>query len=80
MRSFRPALILLLLLGALTPTQSAHSAVSAVDSIGITVSDMDRSVAFYRDVLEFRRALRAPLRSIRRPPAHGSNATGSRVD
>ncbi len=27
--------------------------VSAVDSVGFTVSDMDRSVAFYRDVLTF---------------------------
>ena len=28
--------------------------VTAVGSIGFTVSDMDRSVAFYRDVLAFR--------------------------
>jgi len=28
-------------------------AVSAVDSIGLTVSDLDRSIAFYRDVLSF---------------------------
>jgi len=30
------------------------SVVMAVESIGMTVSDMDRSVAFYSDVLEFR--------------------------
>jgi catechol 2,3-dioxygenase-like lactoylglutathione lyase family enzyme len=30
-------------------------AVTAVDSIGITVSDMDRSIAFYETVLEFRK-------------------------
>jgi catechol 2,3-dioxygenase-like lactoylglutathione lyase family enzyme len=29
--------------------------VTAVDSIGITVSDMDRSVAFYENVLQFRK-------------------------
>lgn len=32
---------------------SAAPAVAAVDSVGITVADMDRAVAFYRDVLEF---------------------------
>jgi catechol 2,3-dioxygenase-like lactoylglutathione lyase family enzyme len=32
---------------------AAGPAVTAVDSVGITVSDMDRSIAFYRDVLDF---------------------------
>jgi catechol 2,3-dioxygenase-like lactoylglutathione lyase family enzyme len=35
---------------------AAHAAqVTAVDSVGITVSDMDRSIAFYESVLEFRK-------------------------
>ena len=34
---------------------AAEPAVRAVDSIGITVSDMERSVAFYEQVLEFRK-------------------------
>ena len=34
--------------------ESRSASVTAVDSIGFTVSDMDRSVAFYRDVLTFK--------------------------
>lgn len=35
---------------------AAHATqVTAVDSVGITVSDMDRSIAFYENVLEFRK-------------------------
>jgi catechol 2,3-dioxygenase-like lactoylglutathione lyase family enzyme len=37
---------------AVGPTGRA-AVVEAVDAVGITVSDMDRSVAFYRDVLSF---------------------------
>jgi catechol 2,3-dioxygenase-like lactoylglutathione lyase family enzyme len=36
-------------------TPQAPPVVSAVDAIGVTVADMDRSVAFYRDVLGFER-------------------------
>ena len=40
---------------AVTPLfASDTSVVVAVDSIGMTVSDMDRSVAFYSDVLAFK--------------------------
>ena len=34
---------------------AAESTVSAIDSIGITVSNMDRSIEFYERVLEFRK-------------------------
>jgi catechol 2,3-dioxygenase-like lactoylglutathione lyase family enzyme len=43
------AILLLALLGC----GLAHAQVMAVDSVGITVSDMDRAVAFYGDVLTF---------------------------
>ena len=40
---------------AATPLFASNtSVVVAVDSIGMTVSDMDRSVAFYSDVLAFK--------------------------
>jgi catechol 2,3-dioxygenase-like lactoylglutathione lyase family enzyme len=35
------------------PAESAGPAVAAVESIGFTVADLDRSVAFFRDVLTF---------------------------
>jgi catechol 2,3-dioxygenase-like lactoylglutathione lyase family enzyme len=34
---------------------SPHSVVKGIDSIGLTVSDLDRSVAFYTDVLQFQK-------------------------
>jgi catechol 2,3-dioxygenase-like lactoylglutathione lyase family enzyme len=37
----------------LTPHAAAAQTVSSVDSVGITVSDMDRSVAFYEHILDF---------------------------
>jgi catechol 2,3-dioxygenase-like lactoylglutathione lyase family enzyme len=46
------ALLALVLLAAFVPAQAAPLA-TAVDSIAITVSDMDRSVAFYSEVLTF---------------------------
>ena len=39
----------------LSVASAAEPAVRAVDSIGITVSDMERSVAFYEQVLDFRK-------------------------
>ena len=46
-----------LLLGGWLPSSSPAaddaSVVSSLGSIGMTVSDMDRSVAFYQDVLNF---------------------------
>lgn len=39
--------------GGITGTPIELPAVNAVDSIGLTVSDLDRSIAFYRDVLSF---------------------------
>ena len=58
---------------------------TAVDSIGLTVSDLDRSVAFYSNVLHFRKGLRdrggrRELRAPRRASsvcACGSRACGS---
>jgi len=39
---------------ALALVAAARAGVSAVDAIGITVSDMERSLAFYTEVLQFR--------------------------
>jgi catechol 2,3-dioxygenase-like lactoylglutathione lyase family enzyme len=61
-RRFRPALLVVLVLaslwlafGPIAATPKPGPLVSAVEAIGITVADMDRSVAFYRDVLGFER-------------------------
>jgi catechol-2,3-dioxygenase len=43
----------LLLLAAKAPESAWAAPASRVDSIGITVSDMDRALAFYTDVLPF---------------------------
>jgi catechol 2,3-dioxygenase-like lactoylglutathione lyase family enzyme len=52
----RTFLLLIASLWCLTLSLTAKAAVvTAVDSIGITVSDMDRSIAFYETVLEFRK-------------------------
>jgi len=51
-KRFRLALLALLLLAPFAPAQAAPL-VTGVDSIAMTVSDMDRSVAFYSDVLTF---------------------------
>ena len=59
-----------------------HGAIARVDSIGVTVSDMDRALAFYTGVLPFQavaetevdgRSLRAPVRRVRaaRPDRRG---------
>ncbi len=52
-----PTLVVLLLMGLLTTAapaqQSLSPAVVGVDSIGITVSDMDHSVEFYSKILTF---------------------------
>jgi catechol 2,3-dioxygenase-like lactoylglutathione lyase family enzyme len=59
-KRIRPAVLLGLglLLGSLIPgalAQPSHgqALVSAVDAVGMTVADMDRSVAFYSNVLSF---------------------------
>ena len=58
----RVALLLVLVLaslwvalGPIAATPETPPVVSAVDAIGITVADVERSVAFYRDVLGFER-------------------------
>jgi catechol 2,3-dioxygenase-like lactoylglutathione lyase family enzyme len=45
---------ILFLLVASAAAQNAQAPVQAVDAVGITVADMDRSVAFFRDVLSFK--------------------------
>jgi catechol 2,3-dioxygenase-like lactoylglutathione lyase family enzyme len=40
---------------AIHAEQQAESAVKAVDSVGMTVADMDRSIAFYSQVLSFQK-------------------------
>ncbi len=49
------ALVFCLALAPAAWAQSAPAVVTAVDSVSITVSDMDRSVAFFTDVLTFER-------------------------
>lgn len=46
--------ILILVLACLAPLAGAAATVEAVDSVSINVSDLDRSITFYRDVLGFR--------------------------
>jgi len=43
----------LIALSVWLPTAWAQALVQAVDSVGMTVSDMDRSVAFFSDILSF---------------------------
>lgn len=54
-RHFAPlvALMLWLAVAPAAQAQTAPAVVTAVDSISITVSDMDRSVSFFTDVLTF---------------------------
>ncbi|PWC40398.1 VOC family protein [Azospirillum sp. TSO22-1] len=57
MRPSRPFLPVVVLIGFAVLMLSASvmaQTVRAVEAVGITVSDMDRSLAFYRDVLDFR--------------------------
>lgn len=51
--SARAGLACLLWLAAAAPASAAPPAVSGVGPVGLTVADLDRSVAFYRDVLSF---------------------------
>ncbi len=58
LRSFIPTLAFCLLLLSITLAQPSTQAVSsaqikAVDAVGMTVDDMDRSVEFYKNVLSF---------------------------
>src|SRR5262245_43437885 len=43
----------LIALSVWLPTAWAQALVQAVDSVGMTVSDLDRSVAFFSDTLSF---------------------------
>src|SRR4051812_42855472 len=47
--------LLLFLAAAALSSGGSQPLVTKVDSIGLTVSDLDRSVAFYTDVLQFRK-------------------------
>ena len=49
----RAFLALIIVCGTLKASDDPHPLVTAVDSIGITVSDLDRSVEFYSKVLSF---------------------------
>jgi len=53
-----PALLALALdaSAGLQPQTQPEASVSAVDAVGFTVSDMDRSIAFFSDVLAFEKA------------------------
>jgi len=59
-RSIYLLMILVLLYLSLVPSSLAlaasesHVSVRSIESVGFTVSDMDRSVAFYHDVLTFK--------------------------
>ena len=41
------------LFALLLAVPSAAQTIDAVEAVGITVADLDRSVAFYREVLDF---------------------------
>ncbi len=59
-RSIALALLLALAAGAALPTGAAAAGaprVREVGCIGMTVSDLDRSVAFYEKVLDFKKVL-----------------------
>ncbi len=63
------ALGILCLAGALAFAAPARPAVEAVGAVGFTIADLDRSVAFYRDVLAFKvvaeeEAIGAPLEQL----------------
>src|SRR5512143_1255373 len=49
----RRSLLILVLLAVALSANDASPLVTAVDSIGLTVSDLDRSVEFYAKVLSF---------------------------
>lgn len=49
----RRILLLLLLVSGSTPARDTRALVTGIDSIGLTVSDLDRAVAFYTNVLTF---------------------------
>ena len=47
------AVLILVCVNARQPVGATEPLVTGVRSIGITVSDLDRSIAFYQDVLDF---------------------------
>ena len=49
----RAFLTLVIACGVLQALEAERPLITAVDSIGITVSDLDRSVEFYSKVLSF---------------------------
>lgn len=49
----RILLLLLLLASGSTPARDTRALVTGIDSIGLTVSDLGRAVAFYTNVLTF---------------------------
>ena len=53
MRTLRALILAVIALGLVATSAGANGPVQAVDSVSITVSDMDRSLVFYRDVLGF---------------------------
>ena len=65
--------------GPTAATPETPPVVSAVEAIGITVADMDRSVAFYRDVLGFERQDDTRLASEAWDRLHGIEGAQLRV-
>ncbi len=62
MRSIEPILVLLCLLSApWTPLRAQTPAVLAVEAVGMTVSDVDRAVQFFTDVLAFEKVSEVEL-------------------
>ncbi len=55
MRLFRPLRSVLLALALLLPPAAAGAQVAEVVSVGMTVADADRSVAFSEEVLDFQK-------------------------
>lgn len=50
----RVSIILVLLVASVVAQNAPHAPVQSVDAVGITVADMDRSIAFYSGVLSFK--------------------------
>ena len=65
--------------GPIAATPETPPVVSAVEAIGMTVADMDRSVAFYRDVLGFERQDDTRLASEASDRLHGIEGAQLRV-
>src|SRR3954471_2461109 len=57
----RAFLTLVIACGVLQASEAERPLITAVDSIGITVSDLDRSVEFYSKVLSFEKVSEAEV-------------------